>query len=159
MTPRLIAAVAGLALLVTACGAKQVDAGKLERTIRSVASSQLGIAVTGVKCPGNVKLQKGQVTVCQTTFATGETEPFAVTQTDKGNLEIRPTAVIAGRAEKEIAARLARRGVKATVACPRHVAIRAGATFACTATVPTGRSAQVTATITDNLGNYTLPAI
>jgi hypothetical protein len=159
-TPRLLAAagLAGVALLA-GCGASRLDGASAEKTIRSLVTSKLGVPVSRVSCPRGVTLQKGLVSVCQVTLASGEVEPFAIVQQDdKGNVRIHPQNLVATAVEKAIVDRLAASGVKATAACPQHVVIRPGVKVACTATGPKGGSLRVTATIVDAVGSYRLSA-
>jgi hypothetical protein len=156
---RRIVVAAGAALLLAGCGASQLDGASAERTIRTLVTSKLGVPVKAVSCPRNVKLQKGRVSVCQVTLASGEVEPFTITQKDgKGNVHIQPMDLVAGAVEKTIVERLAARHVKATAVCPQHVVIRVGASFVCTAHGPTGSSLRITATILDSIGTYSLRA-
>lgn len=160
-TPRLLA-VAGLAaaaVAVAGCGASRLDGAAAERTIRSLVISKLGVPVKAVSCPRDVKLQKGLVSVCQVTLASGEVEPFSITQQDaKGNVRIHPQNLLATAVEKAIVDRLAARGVTATATCPQHVVIRVAAKVACTASGPKGSTLRVTATIVDDIGSYSLSA-
>jgi hypothetical protein len=99
------------------------------------------------------------VTVCQATLRTGETEPFTVTQTNaKGNVHIAPMNLLAASVERNITARLAQRGIRATAICPEHVPVQVGATFTCTATDVKGVNVKITATILDAVGSYRLHA-
>ena len=160
-TPTLRRLAAGLAVaaLLAGCGASRLDGASAEKTIRSLVTSKLGVPVSKVSCPRGVKLQKGLVSVCQVTLASGEVEPFAIVQQDdKGNVRIHPQQLVAGAVEKAIVDRLAASGVKATAACPQHVVIRPGATAACTATGPKGSSLRITVTIVDAVGSYRLKA-
>ncbi len=159
LTPRSLAATAAVAggALLAGCGSTQIDSASVEKTIRTLVTSKLGVPVKSVACPQNVKLKTGLVSTCQVTMATGEVEPFTVTQRDnKGNVNIRPMDVIAGAVEKTIGDGLAQRSVKATVVCPRHVLIAVNATFSCTASDGKGKSVRFTATILDAIGSYRL---
>ncbi|MEA2266008.1 MAG: hypothetical protein QOE27_1591 [Solirubrobacteraceae bacterium] len=152
-----MAAAAGAVL--AGCGSSQLDTTKAEKTIRTLTTSKLGVPVASVKCPKNVKLKTGLVTVCQVTLASGETEPFTITQRDaKGNVHIQPIDLIAGGVERTINQQFARRGVKTTTTCPQHVPIRVGATTTCRSTDAKGASLPITVTITDSIGAYRLRA-
>jgi hypothetical protein len=75
------------ALTVAGCGDKKLDTGKLEGKIKTGIEKQAGVKIKSVKCPGNVKVKKGNTFTCKATTNSGQSASVKVTQQDdKGNV-------------------------------------------------------------------------
>jgi len=75
------------ALGVAGCGDKKLDTGKLEGKVKDGIEKQAGVKITSVKCPSDVKVQKGNIFNCTATTTTGQKANVKVTQKDdKGNV-------------------------------------------------------------------------
>jgi hypothetical protein len=148
--------VLGLVVPVAGCGTLVYDQSKNENNIRR-ALVRLGVDVKSVKCPNNVKLEKGAVAYCTARLQSGETATIRAVQIDlKGDVRYSATAIIATVVQSQIDARLSHLGVRATAACPRHVPIVVGNQFDCTLTDAQGETAQVPVTIVSPTGQFRL---
>jgi hypothetical protein len=76
-------AVAVAALGLAACSVdKQVDTDRAEAEIKRSLSAQTGDRVRSVRCPDEVKAQKGERFRCVATVSDGSRVPIVVRQTD-----------------------------------------------------------------------------
>ena len=73
---------ASLALLATACGDSKLDTSKLEDQIEKTLADRTGFTITSVRCPDDVKAEKGGTFRCTVATARGERAVVNVTQTD-----------------------------------------------------------------------------
>ncbi|MGI8800881.1 MAG: DUF4333 domain-containing protein [Solirubrobacteraceae bacterium] len=155
LTTGWIATGVATAVLLAACGGSKLDSAKAAKTISMLVTSKLGVPVRSVDCPKDIKLQSGLVSTCEVTMASGEVEPFIITQSN-GKFRVQPRDLVAGGVEKTITDQLAARGITASTVCPQHVVIVVGAKFTCTATDTKRATVRFTATIQDDIGSYQL---
>ena len=84
------AAVACVALLGTGCGDKNLNTSKLENEIKTRLERQVGLRISSVDCPGDVKVKKGDTFNCKLKTSAGQSATVRVTQTDdKGHVTYR----------------------------------------------------------------------
>jgi hypothetical protein len=151
-----LALVLGLSAALAGCGTTVIDGSKAEKKITALVSTKLKEPVSSVKCPDDKPAKKGASFLCQLTLKSGETVPFRITPTDKkGDVELAPADMVSTYVQDTITKRLAADSVKATVQCPRHVAVKVGATFDCNLQVPSsGEKGAVTITINSTDGGF-----
>jgi hypothetical protein len=78
---RTLASVAALALTLSACGTTTIDSGKVEKLIRdSLAAPK----PDRVKCPSDVKAEKGKTFTCTAEYA-GRTPATVTVHIDDGD--------------------------------------------------------------------------
>ena len=138
-----------LALAAAGCGS--LDTGKAEKQIAQIIESQVGVTVSSVDCPENVKPQAGNVFTCTATAPDGTAAEITVAQRDdKGNVHISAPLVNVRRLEQVLGAKI---GGDLRVDCPDLVTAKRGDSFSCDATGPQGGSSTVEVTFTDDQGN------
>lgn len=85
LLPAVLAAL--LAAALVACGEETINASQLEQQIKSDLGAQGEIEVESVRCPDDVRAQKGRSFECELTEQDGTTSPVLVDQTDsQGNV-------------------------------------------------------------------------
>jgi len=85
MRPRLPTALvlAGLCVAaVAACGDAQIDSGKAEAAIKRGLTRQTGIDIESVRCPDDVKVERGGRFRCETVARNADRAQVLVTQRD-----------------------------------------------------------------------------
>ena len=138
----------------------------IERQIEQGIADQTDVQAT-VECPPQVRIAVGTTFACSATDSYGDTSSVLVTQEDEqGNVvwelqEGGSPSSLAGapldvrQLEQQIADGISKQtGQDGYVECPDAVAIAAGASFACSATVANTQY-QVAVTQKDDLGNVT----
>lgn len=152
-----------LVTLVAACSAsvsvgreKTLNTDEIEQAIMDVTREHAGIALTSVKCPDDVKVQKDAEFTCDATDGQGNTVMATVTQGDsEGNVSFHVPTAGTEEAEAAVKTGLAQQtGVAvASVECPEMVLQGAGVVFTCMATTESGEQASINVTQTDEEGN------
>jgi hypothetical protein len=103
------------------------------------------VSVLGAKCPNGVPYRAGSTLRCQVALGGGERVPVVVRQTDgRGSVRFSAATIIATEVQGDIAGKLASRGVKPQVTCPRGLPIEPGRRFSCTARDGGERAVSVT---------------
>jgi hypothetical protein len=93
-----LCAVASLGAL-GAC-TKKIDRGKAQSAIKSSLSASIGVPVTSVSCPDDIKLEKGGVFMCDATFEGDTVVKVKVEQTDSdGTVTFGPATQILASAK------------------------------------------------------------
>ena len=140
MSCRAIGAVAvtAAALLLAACGQKNVDTAAIESGIKEQVKPA-NTTVSKVDCPSEVKSQQGQTFQCSITLANGGTGKVEVTQHTAnkfsyalvpGSLQIPGSSV-----EKQIEDELVKAGYNPTaVNCPDNIIVKVGTYVVCDVT-------------------------
>jgi hypothetical protein len=78
-----VLAVTAVAAFLSACSVdKQVDTHRAEEEIKRSLASQTGDQVRSVRCPDEVKAEKGRRFRCRAVASDGSRIPVVVTQTD-----------------------------------------------------------------------------
>jgi Domain of unknown function (DUF4333) len=155
-----LAGATALALIVTGCGTKVLNTGKLEKNIQSkIAGPPFNLTGAKVKCPDR-DIKKGDQFNCTLTLKNGTTSDFHITQVDaKGNVNIKLGHEISTYVQNTLSTDLASQGVKATASCPNHVAVVTGATFTCSLVSKSGQHGTATLTILDDSGAFRITSL
>jgi hypothetical protein len=127
-----------IALFAAGCGDDTVDSAQVEKAIKGDVSAA-GASASSVKCPDDVKSEKGASFNCDVTTTNGATGKVKVTQQGgnrykyalvPGSLQV-PGSV----AEKEIEDQLASQGVNdASANCPDNIIVKLGTSVTCDVT-------------------------
>lgn len=155
--PRLSTACVAIMLLVMAAcsGEKTVDTASIEAQIAKDARASRGVDVK-VRCPGNVKAEKGGEFTCDATDGEGNSLPVHASQDDdRGHISWELQAFNIPRVERELTRSVSQQiGAPVEVECPVILAdSHRGKQIACAVTDQQGRSGRVVATAVDNEGN------
>ena len=78
----LLVACASLGLLAAACGTSKLDTSRLESQIEKTLGDRTGFSIKSVRCPDDVKAEKGGTFRCTVTTERGQGAVVNVTQTD-----------------------------------------------------------------------------
>lgn len=151
-------AVICLGALVSGCGTKTIDTGKVEQAARDGISKQVGSGVKSVHCPGDVEAKKGDTFRCTATVAEGLVAPITARQRDdSGHVKITWILLVEPRrveafardaiSSRQIGARIR------SVDCPKKIELKEGSTFQCTANAADRSTAVLDLTETNNAGH------
>jgi hypothetical protein len=80
--PAVAVTCASLAFLAAACGQSKLDTSRLEDQISKTLADRTGFTIKSVRCPDDVKADKGGTFRCSVTTSRGERALVDVTQTD-----------------------------------------------------------------------------
>lgn len=150
---------AAAVIALAGCGSDvSWSASKVESTVRSILTQQVGVTVQSVTCPSNVKIGKGVVAYCTASLSGGDTVRFSATQEDgSGHVHVGPAEMIALEVQNRIETALHQRHIKTTAAtCPQHVPITVGRTFDCTASFAHGQPLRIAVAITSASGAFAM---
>ena len=78
----LLVACASLALVAAACGESKLDTSKLEAQIENTLAERTGLPIRSVRCPDDVKAEKGGTFRCTVATARRQGAVVNVIQTD-----------------------------------------------------------------------------
>jgi Domain of unknown function (DUF4333) len=133
MVPRLLALLA--VVLLAGCGDETVDTSQVESGIKSDVKAA-GSSPSSVKCPGDVKSERGATFECSVTMTNNATGKVKVTQqagkTFTYQLVPGSVQVPGETAEAEIAKQLDAQGIpNATVNCPDNIIVKLDTSVTC----------------------------
>lgn len=160
-TPWFSAVLTAMALLVVAaCTAsvgtdKTVDTTSIEARIATDVKASRGVEVK-VRCPGEVKAEKGGKFTCQATDGEGNSLPVLATQNnDSGDISWELQAFNIPKVEQELTESISQElGTTVEVDCPAAlVDSHRGEQIECAVTDQEGGAATVVATAVDDEGN------
>ena len=80
--PVLAVAFASLLLVALGCGEEKLDTSQLESQIEKTIAGRTGFAIDSVRCPDDIKAEKGATFRCTITTTRGDRAVANVTQTD-----------------------------------------------------------------------------
>lgn len=151
--------IAGILMLaLVACGPGKLDMEKIKSSIQSGVSSQMGLKVDSVTCPGEVEAKAGSTFSCTVkTSDLTEELPVEITQNDdKGNVSWKSKYEVAPseKVEDEVSSSLAtENNIAADITCPPKVLKKKGYKFECKAKDSVGDTAVVKVEVTSDDGD------
>ena len=140
----------GAALLITAAvgaaapaasAATTVSGTKIAASVKKRLTATQGVTAKKVTCPAKVVVRKGNVFTCQSTFVNGDRSALKITLTDAtGTYRLKLVSLLLRKVETDLEKVLARKGVTATVTCPKARKVRKDDTFTCAAKADDGKT-------------------
>jgi hypothetical protein len=130
-----LTAVVVFSALAAGCGDDPVDTAQVESGIKSELATG-GSKPSSVKCPDEVKSERGATFKCDVTMTNGATGKVEVTQQGGKNFTYKlvpgSVQVPGATVEKEIKDELATQGIDgATVNCPDNIVVKLGTSVTC----------------------------
>jgi hypothetical protein len=137
-------------------GEKSQVVKQLEVQIANLLNPQLGVPITSVSCPNNIKIEAGSKYDCE---AVADNTPFTVEvniQDAQGGFKVNSKGIVLlPKIERSIAANVKQqKGIDITVNCGGRIKVaRTGDTFECPVTLPDGKTQPAKITVNDDYGN------